>query len=101
MSCLSAFSYKEITDKLTLITGQINLREINRLKCLGVNTNSMLAGLANGFISVVTSEESQVIYELKQEIMSRTVSEMGAARERNLTRRAARRAEFKSKLNKE
>jgi hypothetical protein len=93
MNHLSSLSYQEINNELTIICDAINLREIEVSKNSGVNTNSFLSGLANGALSVETDKESLAIYKLKQELMVRSGGQMKEARERNLARRAARKAE--------
>jgi hypothetical protein len=95
---LSILSYEEINDKLSLVCHDINVREQEVLVGAGVNTNSIVGGLANGSICVKTNEESMIIHNLKQELMARTGIEMLAARKRNLARRAARRVQLKQTL---
>jgi hypothetical protein len=93
MNHLSSLSYEEINKKLSVVCNEIRLREIEVSKNSGVNTNSFLSGLANGALSVETDKESLAIYNLKQELMVRSGGQMKEARERNLARRAARKAE--------
>ena len=57
----------------------------------GVNTNSVIAGIASGSITTQTEEETQRIYELKQLIMASGQFLQIAARKRNLERMARRR----------
>lgn len=90
MICLSDLSYQELNNKLSFVCNEIHLRELEASKDRGVNTNSFLSGLASGSISLTSNEETLTIHNLKQEIMARTGSEMRAARERNIARRAAR-----------
>jgi len=87
---LSGLTYQEVNEKLQSLGNNISARENEYIKDAGLNANSIIGGFLNGSISVTTSEESKLIHDLKQELMSRTSSEMKAARERNLARRAAR-----------
>jgi hypothetical protein len=87
---LSGLTYQEVSEKLESLGNNISVRESEYIKDAGLNTNSIIDGFLNGSISVITSEESKLMHDLKQELMSRTSSEMKAARERNLARRAVR-----------
>lgn len=89
----SSMSTSELENKLTKITGNIESRKNKHIKSSGVNANSTAAGYANGSLSAQTEEETTAIYEIKKELMNRSGDIRKEARERNLARRAERKAE--------
>lgn len=89
----SSMSTSELENKLTKITGNIESRKNKHIKSSGVNANSTAAGYANGSLSAQTEEETTAIYEIKKELMNRSGDIQKEARERNLARRAERKAE--------
>jgi hypothetical protein len=99
MDQLSGLTYKEIESKLTSVCDTISEREKILIQSSGVNTNSVIAGFANGSLSTTTKDEAFSIHLLKQELMSRTGSEMECARKRNIARRTARRLALKINNN--
>jgi hypothetical protein len=99
MNELSGLTYKEIESKLTLVCDAISEREKKVIQSSCVNTNSMISGFASGSLSTTTKDEVLSIHNLKQELMSRTGSEMERARQRNIARRTARRLALKANNN--
>lgn len=95
----SSMSTSELESKLTKITGNIESRKNKHIESSGVNANSTAAGYASGSLSAQTEEETTAIYEIKKELMSRSGDIQKEARERNLARRAERKAERAPKLN--
>lgn len=88
----SHLSYDEAKEMLNNICNEIKLREEKVIEEAGVNTNSTIAGFCNGSLTVKTTEETLLIHNLKQTLMSKTGEQMEAAKQRNLARRAARKA---------
>lgn len=89
----SSMSTSELESKLAKITSGVEARKSKHIKSAGVNANSTAAGYASGSLSVQTEEETTAIYEIKKELMSRSGDIQKEARERNLARRAKRKAQ--------
>jgi hypothetical protein len=91
---LSTLTYAEVCSKVDALGNIVAFRESEYLKDAGNHMNSAISGFHGGSLSVTTPEEVTLMHDLKQELMSRTGSEMEAARGRNIARRAARKASF-------
>ena len=76
--------------ELEVVVCEIEQREKDLIAKAGVNSNSMIAGIASGTITTQTPTETQRIYELKKIIMSGGVAAANQARERSLARVKAR-----------
>ena len=91
---INNLTYSQIENLLSNIFDDIEKREAEFINEAGsYNTNSRLTGLCNGSLSVKTKEEVELIHQLKQALMSKTAEVMNAARQRNIERRKARKAE--------
>ncbi len=77
---------KEIEEEIELTVNKIESRKNDFISKSGVSTNSIIAGFANGSISLSSDIENQKIYSLKQSLMSGGVYTRYAAKLRNQQR---------------
>ena len=87
----TANEIEAVETELVEIVNAVEARNEELVINAGVNTNSIIGGIASGSITTQTEEETQRIYELKQLLMASSQFLQQAARKRNLARRAARR----------